>query len=127
MIKGLGTDIVEVGRIERSLEKQEFIDLVFTPFEANYCRTDGSGFQSFAGRFAAKEALLKALGTGWAGAIKWNEMEVYNDAQGKPLFRFFGGTQEVIDKLNGANIHLTISHAKAYATATVIIEQTEKR
>lgn len=126
MIKGIGTDIVEVSRIERSLEKQEFSNMVFTPFEVNYCETEGSGFQSFAGRFAAKEALLKALGTGWAGVIKWNEMEVFNNAEGKPSFRFFGGTQGVIDKLEGATIFLTISHTKTYATATVIIEQTEK-
>lgn len=127
MINGIGTDIVSVKRIEKSLQKKEFETLVFTPFESSYCRGEGSGIQSFAGRFAAKEALFKALGTGWAGDLKFNEVEVFNDELGKPLFRFRGETLAAMEAMLPCAIHLSISHTAEFATAYVVIESGDSR
>ncbi len=126
MIKGIGTDIVEVERIEKSLRKEEFKSLVFAPAEIADCDNHKTGSQRYAGRFAAKEALLKALGTGWVTGTEFNEIEVCNDEMGKPVFRFHGETKTTIEALGNSNIQLSISHTKAHATAFVVIEIIEK-
>lgn len=122
MIKGIGTDIVEVARIAKSVEKSEFVKRVFSAFEIETCSDKVNANERFAGRFAAKEALLKALGTGWVGGTQFNEIEVRNDELGKPYFQFYGETAHTIEKLGNANIHLSISHTNKSATAFVVIE-----
>ena len=122
MIKGIGTDIAEVSRLERSLSRgNEFRDKVFSESEIAYC--DKAGMPSYAGRFAAKEAFLKALGTGWRGNIQLNEIEVLNDELGKPYMNFLGQTAQELEPLNKQQIQVSISHTREYATAFVIIEE----
>lgn len=126
MIKGIGTDIVEIARIEKSLTKPEFKKLVFSPREVADCDGHKNASQRYAGRFAAKEALLKALGTGWVTGTQFYEIEVHNDVLGKPVFRFYGETKETIETLGNHNIQLSISHTKVHATAFVVIEIIEQ-
>lgn len=124
MIKGLGIDIVEIDRIERSLSKGDgFRNLVFSKSESAYCESLGSGFQSYAGRFAAKEALLKALGTGWVDRLNLFELEVQNDQFGKPGLLFHGESKVSLQAYATCIFHLSISHTEKYATAIVIIEE----
>lgn len=124
MIKGIGTDIVEVARIRSSLEKNKgFRTLVFAEEEVAYCEGQGKQYQSYAGRFAAKEAFFKAMGTGWRGDMAFHEVVVQHDAQGKPSIHLKGETRKFLEEQGTCTLHLSISHTAAYATATVIIEQ----
>jgi holo-[acyl-carrier protein] synthase len=121
MIMGLGTDIVEIGRITRLIEKKGELGLkrLFTPNELAIC---GHAAHRLAGRFAAKEAFFKALGTGFRG-FKWQEVEIQNDTLGAPYFRFSGRLQAHLE-MNGVDkTHLTIAHSKEYAVAQVIMER----
>jgi holo-[acyl-carrier protein] synthase len=125
MILGTGIDIVEVARIQKSMEKNEgFSRLVFAPEEVIYCKNSGNPFQSFAGRFAAKEAFFKALGTGWSGQLAFHEVCILNDELGKPFITLSGETLEALKDKESCIFHLSISHAEHYATAFVIIETT---
>ena len=124
MVSGTGIDIVEVDRIKRSVEKGDrFKTLVFSSREINYCENNGSGFESYAGRFAAKEAFFKALGTGWGEGMAFYEVEILNDHLGKPLINLSGATKQLVEKRKVRKIHVSISHAKHFATAMVIIEE----
>lgn len=124
MIKGIGTDIVEVARIRSSLEKNTgFRTLVFAEEEVVYCDKQGNPYQSYAARFAAKEAFFKALGTGWRGNMAFHEVVVQHDAQGKPTLDIKGETRKFLEEQGTCILHLSISHTAAYATATVLIEQ----
>ena len=112
-ISGIGNDIIEIERIEQSIEKhgQRFLDRMFTPKEQEYCLSHKNSAQHFAGRFAAKEAIAKALGTGFREGTAWCDIEILNDPLGKPI---------VILKNFDANVMLSISHCKNYATAMAI-------
>ena len=122
MILGIGTDIIEIERMQRSLSKgEEFKHLVYSKEEIAYCEKQGKSVASYAGRFAAKEAFLKALGTGWVGEMKLYEINILNNDEGKPDFKLFGEVKRVVEAKN--NIHLSISHSNHYATAMVIIEK----
>lgn len=124
MIQGIGTDIVEIERMQRSLSKgQEFKQLVYSKEEMAYCESQGKSITSYAGRFAAKEAFLKALGTGWVGEMKLYEISILNNHEGKPDFQLSGEVKKVVESKNISAIHLSISHSKHYATAVVIIEK----
>ena len=124
MIKGTGIDIVEVDRIDKSLSKgDQFRNLVFSEEEILYCQQQGRGNESFAGRFAAKEALLKALGTGWRGEIKLHELVFLNDAWGKPYLVLEGQTKTALQAYSHCEFHISISHTTHYATAMVVIEE----
>lgn len=123
MIKGTGIDIVEVDRIKRSLEKNDgFKKKVFSQQEIDYCEGRGNKFESYAGKFAAKEAFFKALGTGWSGKMNFYEVVVQNDVQGKPEIILKGEALKHL-KHNPAALHVSVSHTKNYATALVIIEE----
>ncbi|MDD2506686.1 MAG: holo-ACP synthase [Candidatus Cloacimonetes bacterium] len=123
MIIGVGTDIVEIGRIDRLLDRNpRFVDKVFSSAEIEYCSSKASPAQSFAARFAAKEAFLKSLGTGWDQGISWQEIEVMNDNQGKPDIRLCGKAKELAEQKGIRLIHLSLSHEKQYAVASVIAE-----
>ena len=95
---------------------------VFTGKELEYCRARKNQFQHFAGRFAAKEAALKALGTGWQEGIRWKDVEIVPDELGKPLLYFQGRAKEIFDSSGAQQAHLTITHASEYAVAAVVLE-----
>jgi holo-[acyl-carrier protein] synthase len=127
-ILGIGTDVVEVLRIAQMIERhgELFIQRVYTPFEIDYCNARKAATQHFAGRWAAKEAILKALGTGWARGISWTDMEVRNDEAGRPSVRLGGGAREVCEKLGITDMLITLSHCRTHATAFAIaVGQTE--
>jgi len=124
MIKGVGTDIIEVARVASKIQKESgFRELVFSAEEIKYCQTKTNKYEHYAARFAAKEALGKALGLGWAEGTTINEVEILNNIDGKPYINFLGETAKQIASLNLGNIHVSLSHIKTYATAIVIIEQ----
>jgi holo-[acyl-carrier protein] synthase len=121
-ILGIGTDVVEVLRIAQMIERhgELFIQRVYTPFEIDYCNARKAATQHFAGRWAAKEAILKALGTGWARGLSWTDMEVRNDEAGRPSVRLGGGARDVCEKLGITDMLITISHCRTHATAFAI-------
>jgi len=124
MIVFIGIDIVEVYRIRDTISRTpRFTDRVFTPNERSYCEGRGAAaFQSYAARFAAKEAFLKALKTGWRGKITWHDVEVVNDDQGVPSLSIKGEARTLLQKLGANQIHLSISHTAEHAVAQVILE-----
>ena len=116
---GIGTDIVECLRIANMIEKHEdvFIQRVYTPGEIEYCGQRKSATQHYAGRWAAKEAILKAIGTGWAKGIQWTDIEVVNEMGGKPFVRLSGQAKEICDSMGIHEILISISHCRSFATA----------
>ncbi len=123
MILGLGTDIVEVSRIEKAVQKKAFCERVFTEEEIAYCEESAKAKgERYAARFAAKEAILKALGTGLSDGLTFLDFEVKKDDKGKPFFVCKGEAEKMLTSLGCTQIHLTMSHQKSYATATVILE-----
>jgi holo-[acyl-carrier protein] synthase len=123
MIKGVGTDIVEVARIaEKIIKGQGFRELVFTAAEIDYCEAMAHPHQHYAARFAAKEAFFKAMGTGWANGTAFNEIGIIHDAQGKPLLQLTGATATWAASNGAGRITVSLSHIKDTATAVVIIE-----
>lgn len=124
MIIGIGTDIVEVPRIAAKLAKGEgFRNLVFTPYEITYCEKQAAPADSYAARFAAKEAVLKAMGTGWGnGGINFDEIEIRNDEAGKPEVYLIGKGAARYAIMGIKKIWVSLSHEKSAAVAMVIIE-----
>lgn len=116
---GIGTDIIEVDRIEKAIEKykQRFLDRIFTQNEQEYCLKHRTSARHFAGRFAAKEAVVKALGTGFHNSISWLDIEIINDPSGKPIAHL---SNHLNNMLNFPNVLLSISHCHLYATACAI-------
>ena len=125
MIISTGIDIVEVYRIAETISRTpRFVERVFTPAERQYCESKGAAAaQSFAGRFAAKEAFLKALKTGWRGKITWHDIEVVNDDDGVPSLNITGEAQALVNKLGATNMHISIAHTSEHAVAEVILER----
>lgn len=125
MIVSIGIDIVEVYRIKETLERTpRFGERVFTEAERAYCESRGKGaYQSFAGRYAAKEALMKAIRTGWRGEIAWHDIEISNDEFGAPSVSVCGETGRILESLGADRIHLSISHTEDHAVAQVILER----
>lgn len=119
MIKGLGSDIIAVERIRRALERHgdRFLTTVFTDREIEYCQKHSSRAERFAGRFAAKEAVVKALGIGFCSQVSFKDVEIINDLHGKPELYL---SQRSTESIGRCHIMLTISHCRAYATATAI-------
>ncbi len=119
---GIGTDIIEVARIGEMIEKHDelFLRRVYTPLEIEYCGGRKSALQHYAGRWAAKEAALKALGTGWSRGIKWTDMEVSNLMGGKPELRIHGVASEIATEMGIQEMQISISHCQSYAVAYVI-------
>ena len=126
MILSIGVDIVEVYRIRETIARTpRFLERVFTPGERAYCESKGvSAAQSYAARFAAKEAFLKAIQTGWRGKITWQDIEVVSREDGVPDL-VITGEAEIILKQRGADrVHISISHTTDHAVAQVILEKT---
>lgn len=118
-ILGIGTDIIESLRIAQMIEKhgELFLNRVYTPHEIEYCSARKAATQHYAGRFAAKEAVLKALGTGWTRGIQWRDIEVHNDLGGKPSIVLSGGAYELSVQQGIDEMLISISHCRNYATA----------
>jgi holo-[acyl-carrier protein] synthase len=121
VIVSIGTDIIEVYRIRETLERTpRFAARVFTEKEREYCDSKGvAAAQSFAARFAAKEALR----TGWRGKITWQDIEIKNDEQGAPYFEISGEAREILERLGANKVHLSLSHTTEHAVANVILEK----
>ncbi len=118
----VGIDLVEVDRIERVLERNNTIhEKVFTDAEQQYSRRKRFPYQRFAARFAAKEALFKALGTGLSGDLDWRDIEVRNERSGKPVLRLSGKTATKASDMGVVNSYLSLSHTEKYAIALVIL------
>jgi holo-[acyl-carrier protein] synthase len=118
-IVGIGTDIIECVRIGQLIERhgEIFLTRVFTEREISYCQARRNATEHFAGRFAAKEAVLKCLGSGMAKGLCWTDIEVGNEPNGKPSIVIHGATRELTDRLRIDDILISISHCRAYATA----------
>ena len=125
MIVSIGIDIIEVARIrEVLLRTPRFAERVFTQAERNYCDSRGVvAAQHYAARFAAKEAALKALQTGWRGGISWQDIEVSARDSGAPYLIFTGHVLEVFEKFGATATHLSISHTSEHAIAQVVLER----
>jgi holo-[acyl-carrier protein] synthase len=122
-ILGHGIDIVETSRIRALVENhaQHFLDRVFTPAEQAYCSMNPKRyFEHLAGRFAAKEAVLKVLGTGWRGGIAWTDVEVTKESSGQPKIVLTGECQRIARELGISRWHVSISHIETHATASAI-------
>lgn len=124
MISGIGIDMIETDRVAEKIGKDHgFREYVFSEGEILYCESCANKAEHYAARFAAKEALLKALGKGLASELKLNDIEVLNEESGKPKFVFHGAALAIIDKLEFTAIHLSLSHLKSIASAIVITEK----
>lgn len=124
MIFGIGTDLVDVERLAEKLEKKAgFKELVFSADEITYCEVRTFKYEHYAARFAAKESFLKAIGTGWSKGTAFNEIEIYNNEEGKPELRFLGSTAKTVEGLQAGKIFVSLSHTKTMASAMVIIEK----
>ena len=124
MIIGTGIDLAEVDRIRAAYERfgQRFIERVFTPAEIAYVERKANRFERYAGRFAAKEAGMKAIGTGWRRGVRWQDFEVANLPSGKPTLRFHGAAATFAERLGVKNVSLSITHTAANGMAFVILE-----
>ena len=124
MIVGTGIDITEVPRIRESIERfgDRFLQRVFTEGEIRYCESKANRFERYAARFAAKEAGMKALGTGWNFGVRWRDVEVARKPGGRPTLLFHGKAAEFAAKLGAANVALSLTHTTQQAMAQVILE-----
>ena len=123
MIFGIGIDLVEVDRIREICDKWgvRFTSRIFTKKELDYCNSKKHRYQSLAGRFAAKEALFKTLGTGWNFGMRWKEIEVVNDHLGKPSIVLSGEAARFADKLGIKKVLVSLSHTKQFVVAQVVL------
>jgi holo-[acyl-carrier protein] synthase len=119
-----GVDIIEIDRIKKSVDELEsFRNRVFTQNEIAYCEgRNKTKYESYAARFAAKEAVLKALGTGLADGVEWKHIEISNDERGKPLVALTHRALEIFREMDGKSIDISLSHCSAYAVAYAVIE-----
>ena len=124
MIVGMGIDIAEVPRIQAVIESQRerFLRRVYTQEEVAYCEQFKNKYERYAGRFAVKEAAMKALGTGWSRGVRWVDVEVVRARGGKPTLALKGEAKKIADRLGVKNIAVSITHTEAQAIAQVIFE-----
>ena len=121
MIHAIGIDAIEIARVAESLRRfgDRFKERVFTESECRYCGRRSDPFPHFAARFAAKEALMKALGTGWGQGVEWKQIEVCSAPAGSPSLRLSGRAAELCGSLR---IHLSLTHSRTIAAAVVVLE-----
>lgn len=124
MIIGSGIDLMEIARIEQSVSRygQRFLDRIYTPAEQAYCLRKRKAAESFAARFAAKEAGAKALGTGISHGVNWLEIEVVREPGGRPGLRFHGRAAERADRMGASHAALSLTHTDQLAMASVVLE-----
>jgi holo-[acyl-carrier protein] synthase len=121
MIAGIGVDLVKISRIEKACQSSAFVERVFCEREREYCLRQKYPAQHFAARFAAKEALLKAIGTGWSNGVKWTDMEVLHGDGGGPIVNVSGRVRDLMDLKGVKQILLSYSHDEGYAVAQVVL------
>lgn len=124
MILGIGIDICNVPRLARMRRKYgpRFLDRVFTPTEQQRCGSGPACDERYAARFAAKEAFMKAVGTGWGRGMTFADIEIATEDTGKPVLSIAGGARELADRLGVSNIHVSLSHERENAIAFVVLE-----
>jgi holo-[acyl-carrier protein] synthase len=124
LIIGLGVDIAEVGRMQAAIERhgETILRRLYTPAEREYCERFKNKYERFAGRFAAKEAAMKALGTGWSRGVRWVDVEVVRQRGGRPTVKLHGEAGEIAGRMGVKNISLSITHTAEQAFAQVIFE-----
>ena len=124
MILGAGLDLAEVDRIQKAIERygRRFLERVYTPAEIAYVEPKANRFERYAGRFAAKEAGMKAIGTGWKQGVRWRDFEVINLPSGRPTLRLHGRAARVSEGLGVKSISLSITHTAKLGMALVILE-----
>ena len=120
----MGVDLAEVGRVRTAIERhgEPFLRRVYTPAEREYCEGFRNKYERYAGRFAAKEAAMKALGTGWRRGVRWVDFEVVREKGGRPTIRLDGEAKKIAEELGVKRIALSITHTEAMALAQVIFE-----
>jgi holo-[acyl-carrier protein] synthase len=123
MIIGIGLDLIETARIEKSIKSDAFVRRIFTEQEVAYCTGKAHPAQSFAARFAAKEAFFKALGTGWRLGMGFNEIETLPDELGKPQITLYGTAKEVAASRGVTTIFVSLTHLKNMAAAQILLEK----
>ena len=124
MILGVGTDLAEVHRIQESIDRfgDRFLRRIYTDHEQAYCKSKANAAERFAGRFAAKEAGMKAIGTGWRRGVTWRDFEVTNESSGKPTLKLYGVAEKIANDLGVERISLSITHTAREGFAIVILE-----
>jgi holo-[acyl-carrier protein] synthase len=124
MVLGLGTDLIETKRVQESIERfgDRFLERVFTMGEIAYCRRKKNASESFAARFAAKEAGAKALGTGISRGVNWKELEVRREVSGKPTLHLSGRAAELAEAMGVRRLQLSLTHSRELAMAVVVAE-----
>ena len=124
MIIAIGIDIIEIARVEEVFSRQgeRFRKRVFTEAEVNYCERRASRMSSYAARFAAKEAAMKALGTGWSDGVRWRDIEVVRGEKGAPAMHLHGRALERLHEIGARRAHLSLTHSEQIAMAQVILE-----
>jgi len=125
VIVGIGVDIADVARIAKSIDRfgRRFTERVFTPDEIRYCESKANKAERYAARFAAKEAAMKAIGTGWRHGVTWQDIEVKRAPRGRPTVAFSGKAAEFFAKLGATKAHLSLTHTQEVAMAQVILEK----
>ena len=128
MIVGAGIDIAEVDRIGETIARfgRRFVERVFTEREIRYCESKANTVERYAARFAAKEAAMKAIGTGWSRGVRWQDLEVQRQPGGRPTMAFHGRAGEFLVQLGATRAHLSLTHTKGVAMALVILEGDER-
>ena len=128
MILGIGTDLAEVGRIRDSIERfgPRFLNRIYTEAERAYALSKANSAERFAARFAAKEAGMKAIGTGWNFGVTWKDFEVVNEPSGRPTLRLSGVAQSVAQRLGVQRVSISLTHSQHTAFAVVILEDGPK-
>lgn len=124
MIKGIGVDTIELARVARVYERyrERFLERIFAPEERGYALRYKDPVPRLAARFAAKEACMKALGTGWNQGVRWRDIVVVNEKSGRPHLQLHGKAKMFFEKLSAERIQLSITHSREHATAVVIFE-----
>ncbi len=124
MIIGMGVDLAEVERVRKAIERhgEPFLRRVYTASEREYCEGFRNKYERYAGRFAAKEAAMKALGTGWRRGVRWVDFEVVREKGGRPTIRLDGAAKKIAGELGVTRIALSITHTDTMALAQVIFE-----
>ncbi len=124
MIIGIGIDLLDVARMERDLRERgaHFRDAIFSAGEIEYCEGKRWPAQHYAARFAAKEAVVKALAPGGQGGTFWRDVEIRNEADGRPIVVLSGRLREVADRLGASRVHVTLTHTRELAVAAVVVE-----
>jgi holo-[acyl-carrier protein] synthase len=124
MIVGMGVDLMEVPRMAAAIERfgEHFLKRVFTEAEIQYCDSKINRMERYAARFAAKEAGLKAIGTGWRGGISWRDVEVRRERGGRPCLAYAGKAAEVAARVGVRRTWLSLTHTEQYAIAQVVLE-----